>query len=59
MYEFQKSERDSLDQAEERAFKELAKLTLAFFDDELGQLIKAGTYKERRRCDRQTDHAAF
>ena len=46
VYGFPKSERDSIDQAEERAFKELAKLTLAFSDDELRQLIKAGTYKE-------------
>ncbi len=38
--------RDSIDQAEERAFKELAELTLAFSDDELRQLIKAGVYKE-------------
>lgn len=46
VYGFPKSERDSIDAAEERAFKELAKLTLAFSDEEIRQLIQAGTYKE-------------
>ena len=31
VYGFQKSERENIDKAEERAFKELAKLTFAFF----------------------------
>ena len=46
VYGFPKSERGSINQAEERAFKDLAKLTLAFSDDEIRQLIKAGAYQE-------------
>ena len=40
------SGRENLDKTEERAFKELAKITLAFSDDELRKLIKTGTYQE-------------
>lgn len=46
VYGFPKSERENLDKTEERAFKELAKITLAFSDDELRKLIKTGTYQE-------------
>ena len=46
VYGFPKSERENLGKAEERAFKELAKITLAFSDDELRKLIKTGTYQE-------------
>jgi hypothetical protein len=46
VYGFPKSERGNLNQAEERAFKDLARLTLAFSDDEIRQLINAGAYQE-------------
>ena len=46
VYGFQKSERENIDKAEERAFKELAKLTFAFSGDELRKLIKTGAYTE-------------
>jgi hypothetical protein len=46
VYGFPKSERENIDEAEERELKELAKVTFAFSDDEIAKLIKAGTYKE-------------
>ena len=46
IYGFRKSERENINEVEERAFKELAKLTFAFPDDELEKLIKARAYKE-------------
>ena len=46
VYGFPKSERDNIDKGEELEFKKLAKITLAFSDEELTKLIKAGTYKE-------------
>lgn len=46
VYGFPKSERENIDKVEERAFKELAKITLAFSDDQIRKLIKAGEFKE-------------
>jgi len=46
VYGFPKNERENIDKVEERAFKELAKITIAFSDDELRQLIKTGAYTE-------------
>jgi hypothetical protein len=46
VYGFPKNERKNIDKVEERAFKELAKITLAFSDDEIHKLIKTGAYKE-------------
>lgn len=46
VYGFPKNERDSIDKVEERAFKELAKITFAFSDEELHMLVKTGAYKE-------------
>jgi hypothetical protein len=48
VYGFPKNERENIDKVEERAFKELAKVTLAFSDDEIRKLIKTGAYKEVR-----------
>ena len=46
VYGFSKSERQSIDKTEERAFKELAKITFAFSVEELSTLIKTGAYKQ-------------
>jgi hypothetical protein len=46
IYGFPKSERDNINEAEERAFKDLAKITFAFSDDVLAKLLGNGTYKE-------------
>jgi hypothetical protein len=50
VYGFPKSERENIDAAEEKAFKELAKITFAFSDDDLATLLEDGTYKEVN-CD--------
>lgn len=50
VYGFPKSERENIDQAEEQAFKEMAKLTFALSDDALAELLKMGTYEEVK-CD--------
>lgn len=46
VYGFSKNERQSIDKTEERAFKELAKITFAFSVEELSTLIKTGAYKQ-------------
>jgi hypothetical protein len=46
VYGFPKSERANVDKSEVQAFKKLAKITLAFSDDDIAKLIKNGTYKE-------------
>jgi len=46
VYGFPKSERANIDIAEVQEFKKLAKITLAFSDDDIAKLIKIGTYKE-------------
>lgn len=50
VYGFSKSERGNIDEAEEREFKELAKVTFAFSDDQIAKLVKTGAYKEVK-CD--------
>jgi hypothetical protein len=46
VYGFPKSERANIDKAEVRAFKDLAKLTLALSEEDITKLIKNGAYKE-------------
>jgi len=46
VYGFAKSERENIDRADEQIFKESAKVILAFSDDEITKLLKAGVYKE-------------
>ena len=46
VYGFPKNERDNIDEAEKREFKELAKITFALSDDELAKLIETGAYNE-------------
>jgi hypothetical protein len=46
VYGFPKSERANIDKAEVRAFKDLAKLTLALSEEDITKLIKDGVYKE-------------
>jgi hypothetical protein len=46
VYGFPKNERENIDKVEERAFKELAKITLAFSDEELHKLLESGAYTE-------------
>jgi hypothetical protein len=46
VYGFPKNARENIDKTEERAFKELAKITLAFSDQEIRTLVKTGAYKE-------------
>lgn len=50
VYGYPKSERENIDEADERYFKELARLTLAFSDHELATLVKTGAYEEVK-CD--------
>lgn len=50
VYGFPKSEQKNIDDAEEQAFKELAKVTFAFSDDALAKLVKTGAYEEVK-CD--------
>ena len=50
VYGFPKSKRENIDEVDERYFKEMAKLTLAFSDDELAKLVKTGAYEEVK-CD--------
>ncbi|HWS84223.1 MAG TPA: type II toxin-antitoxin system RelE/ParE family toxin, partial [Ktedonobacteraceae bacterium] len=42
VYGFAKSERENIDRADEQIFKESAKVILAFSDDEITKLLKAG-----------------
>jgi hypothetical protein len=46
VYGFPKSERANIDKAEVRAFKDLAKITLALSEEDVTKLIKDGAYKE-------------
>lgn len=46
VYGFLKSERENINEAEEREFKKLAKLTFALSKEELAKLVKTGVYKE-------------
>ena len=45
VYGFSKNARENISKDEERAFKELAKITFALSDDELETLIKKGAFK--------------
>ena len=46
VYGFLKSERENINDAEEREFKKLAKVTFALAEEELAKLVKTGVYKE-------------
>jgi hypothetical protein len=46
VYGFLKSERENINDAEEREFKKLAKVTFALSEEELAKLVKIGVYKE-------------
>jgi hypothetical protein len=46
VYGFPKSERKNIDEAEERDFKDLAKLLFALSDNEIAKLVNTGVYKE-------------
>lgn len=46
VYGFAKSERENIDAVEEWEFKELAKVTFGFSDDQLATLVKKGAYVE-------------
>ena len=46
VYGFLKSERENINEVEEREFKALATLTFDFSEDELAKLLEAGAYKE-------------
>ena len=50
VYGFPKNERDNLNEAEEQAFKEMAKVYLPLPDEEIAKLIMAGIYAEVN-CD--------
>jgi hypothetical protein len=45
IYGFAKNERENITKEEERAFKDLARITLSLSYEELETLIKQGTYK--------------
>ena len=46
VYGFLKSERENINEAEEREFKKLAKVTFALSEEELAKLVELGTYTE-------------
>jgi hypothetical protein len=50
VYGFPKSERENIDEAEERDFKKLAKVVFALSDGEIAKLVKTGAFKEVK-CD--------
>ena len=50
VYGFAKSERKNIDEDEERAFKDLARLTLSLSEEQLAKLVEKGAYKEVK-CD--------
>jgi hypothetical protein len=53
VYGFAKSERENIDEDEEREFKELAKLTFSLSDDNLAKLIQQGAYTELKDDDQE------
>jgi len=46
VYGFAKNERENISKIEEQEFKELAKTTFAFSENQLAKLIELGAYKE-------------
>ena len=50
VYGFPKNERENIDDAEEQAFKELAKVLFALSDNEIAKLVKTRVYEEVQ-CD--------
>jgi len=50
VYGFPKNERENIDDAEEQAFKELAKVLFALSDNEIAKLVKTRAYEEVQ-CD--------
>ena len=55
VYGFSKSDRENIDEAEEHEFKELARRTFAFSDNELEHLLKTGAYQEVTGYDEKTN----
>ncbi len=51
VYGFLKSERENINEAEEREFKKLAKVTFALSEEELAKLVEIGTYTEVQYYD--------
>jgi hypothetical protein len=51
VYGFPKSERENIDEEEERDFKDLAKVLFALSDNEIAKLINTGVYKEIKCYD--------
>ncbi len=54
VYGFAKSDRDNIDESDERDFKDLAKVLLDTSDEQLADLIEAGKYQEVQ-CDEQAE----
>jgi len=50
VYGFAKSERENIDEVEERQLKELAKAALSLSDSEITKMVKKGAFKEVK-CD--------
>ena len=46
VYGFPKSKRENIDEAEERDFKDLAKMLFSLSDSELANLVNTGIYEE-------------
>jgi hypothetical protein len=46
VYGFPKSERENIDEKEERAFKDMAEVTFGLSDNQLAKLVKTGAYEE-------------
>jgi len=46
VYSFPKSERENIDEKEERAFKDMAEVTFGLSDNQLAKLVKTGAYEE-------------
>ena len=45
VYGFPKSERENIDEKEERAFKDMAEVTFGLSDNQLAKLVKTGAYR--------------
>jgi hypothetical protein len=51
VYGFAKSERENIDEDEERGFKDLAKVTFSLAEEDLAKLVAKGVYQEIQRND--------